>query len=231
MSQSLDAEILIRMTAVAVQGIPRDWVAIGPILGALIDMADLPICAAPDPDAARTLMALGARLAPAPQPEAPPIAGIDLLVLKDRSEFTPEWRPFLAPGALVIVRGCEAPILGEDDALTALLDFEDGISLDLRAGGRNTRLRLLVEALGHRPELSDAIIWMAEILQSKHAHLELAGRASSWIDDQALAGADEADPEELARFRPNAGSSAQATERAGPWHRRLLRYLGLVRGE
>jgi hypothetical protein len=185
MSEDLDCDFLIRMAAIAVQGMPPDWVASGPILGALLALADLPICAAPHPGAARALEALGARLPVALAPEECAPESIDLLVLEDPAEFTPAWRQALAPGALIFARNAQGPVLESEGAVIAFLDFEAGVSLDLRAGCQSRHLRALVEECVRRPDLPAAIVRMAIVLQGRHAHLDLAGRAALWRDTPA----------------------------------------------
>jgi hypothetical protein len=232
MSEDLESDVLIRMAMVAVQGMPSDWVAAGPILGAVLELADLPICAAPHPDASRALEALGARLPVARNPEERPPLSIGLLVLGDPSEFTPDWVPALAPGAILLTRNAPGPVFEGEGAVNALLDFEAGISLDLCAGGDNPDLRALIEACGRRPALAAAIVRMAAVLQGKHAHLDLAQRAVPRSDAASAEaeGGVVAPPVDPPDADPGGtGGNAKAARRPTPWYVRLKRRIGLGR--
>lgn len=174
MSTTPDATVLIGMAGIAVQGMPEDWIHAGPVLGLLLDQADLPLCAAPDPAAARALAALGARLPVASAPEECAPASVGLLALQSPETFAPGWRGVLAPGALVVTRNAQGPVLEEDGALHVHLGIEAGISVDLRAGGHAAAVRGLLEACAGRQDLCAAIEAMSLVLASKHAHLNLA---------------------------------------------------------
>jgi hypothetical protein len=217
MSEGIDTDFLIRMAATAIQWMPPDWVPSGPILGPLLDLADLPLCAAPHPDASRALEALGARLPVARAPQDCWPASIGLLVLQDPREFSTEWRQALAPGALVFTRNTQQTVVQEDGALNVLLEFEAGISLDLCEGGHAKALRAFVEDCVRRRDLTAAVIQMALVLQGKHAHLVLATEAASRREVTAV-------------IPPDASATPIPDKRGGianeAWPVRLGRWIG-----
>ncbi len=155
MSHDPETTFLIQMAAVAVQGVPSDWVSSGPIIGALLNLADLPLCAASDAAAARTLVALGARLPVASAPESCAQASIGLLVLDAPGEMSVEWQQVLAPGALVVTRSATGPVLDADGSLHVYFEIDAGMALDLCRGGQNDALRAFVEDASRRPGLTD----------------------------------------------------------------------------
>jgi hypothetical protein len=187
MSHDPETTFLIQMAAVAVQGVPSDWVSSGPIIGALLNLADLPLCAASDAAAAQTLVALGARLPVASAPESCAQASIGLLVLEAPGEMSLEWQQVLVPGALVVTRSATGPVLDADGSLHVYFEIDAGMALDLCRGGQNDALRAFVEDASRRPGLTDAVARMALVLQGRNTHLLLAVDAA-WDSKERLGG-------------------------------------------
>jgi hypothetical protein len=219
MPDDIDATFLVRMAATPVHWMPADWVPSGPILGPLLELADLPLCAAPDPDASRALEALGARLPVARTPQECWPASIGFLVLREPGEFSDEWRRVLAPGALVVTRNAEHAVIREDGVVSVLLDLEAGVSLDLCAGGHAKALRAFLENCVHGPQLAAAVVQMALALQGKNAHLMMAAKAAGLPRDGAAV---PAAPTDVPLFRgAQAPSQSRTTSRP-----RRMGYLG-----
>lgn len=178
MSHDPETTFLIQMAAVAVQGVPSDWISSGPIIGALLDLAELPLCAAPNDSAARTLTALGARLPVASAAQSSAEASIGMLVLSTPNEMSVEWQRVLAPGALVVTRSAPGPVLDVADSLHVYLEIDAGMSLHLYRGGKNHALRAFLEDASRRPGLTASIARMSLVLQSRNTHLLLASDAA-----------------------------------------------------
>lgn len=182
----IDAEkrFFIRMAMTAVHGIPRNWVGCSPLVAALLDLANRPLCAATDAMASRALTAIGARLSVIRSPMDCLPGSVGMLVIDAPMVLTPEWSDTLADGAIVIVRGTEKPACAEEGAINCILDFEYGFSIGLRPGLANDELRQLFVAFGRDKVLADAIVQMALVLQSKNAHVALASDAIEQRDAQ-----------------------------------------------
>lgn len=172
-----DKRFLIRMAMTPVHGIPKEWTGCSPMVAALLDLANNPLCAATDARAARSLVALGGRLPVKRTAKDCLPASIGVLLMEAPIALTPEWAETLADGAVVIVRGTEEPACSEDAAVNCVLDFENGFSIGVRPGGSNDELRQFLATCAQDRALAGAIVQMALVLQSKNAHVALASDA------------------------------------------------------
>jgi hypothetical protein len=172
-----DKRFLIRMAMTSVHGIPKEWIGCSPLVAAMLDLANNPLCAGTNARAARSLVALGGRL-PVTQNAKDCMPGSVGMLLMDRPlALMTEWAEKLADGAVVIVRGTEEPACAEEDAVNCVLDFEHGFSIGVRSGGSNDELRQFMVTCAQDRTLADAIVQMALVLQSKNAHVALASDA------------------------------------------------------
>ena len=172
-----DKRFLIRMAMTSVHGIPKEWTGCSPMVAALLDLANHPLCAATDARAAHSLVALGGRLPVKRTPMECLPGSVGVLLMDAPMTLTAEWAETLADGAIVIVRGTEEPACTEEDAVNCVLDFEHGFSIGVRPGGSNDELRKFMATCAQDRMLAGAIVQMALVLQSKNAHVALASDA------------------------------------------------------
>jgi hypothetical protein len=172
-----DKRFLIRMAMTSVHGIPKDWTGCSPMVAALLDLANHPICAATDARAARCLVALGGRLPVSRTPKECVPGSVGVLLMDAPMALTPEWAETLADGAIVIIRGTEDRACAEQGAVNCVLDFEHGFSIGVRPGGLNEELRQFMATCAQDRMLAGAIVQMALVLQSRNAHVALASDA------------------------------------------------------
>jgi hypothetical protein len=175
---------------------------------------------------------LGARFPLASSPRECGPESIGLLVLEAPEEFTEEWRQVLAPGALVVTRNAQRPVVKEGGAVNVILEVDAGISLDLCEGGHSNALRAILEECANRADLTDAIVQMALMLQSKHAHVTLPALAATRRDAPAATPAAAMDfplPDLSPIGAAGIGEAGAGSTDLASWPIRLVRWLGVGR--